>query len=787
MTTGQLRLCTSAFAILASGATMAHAQDSAAPSASDTVSVAEIIVTAQKRAESVQSVPISIAAFSGASLDRQNVVTVLDLGKVATNFQTVRSSNTGSTRIGIRGVGSLANTLIEPSVAVFVDGVYVPRSGSVLGAFLDIDGVEVLRGPQGTLFGRNASVGALSLRSALPKGEFSGAVSAEVGSFDRYKISGNVNVPLSENVAVRLAGMGQWYKGPWFNKLDGKRYGGSDDVSFRGTLKANLGNVEWIVRGDYTRLDGDGVANFDFDPASVSPARLAFIKAAFNGGPDTNLEDRNMNQFMASGLIDENWGVSSTASLEIGGGSTLKLVNSYRVWTNDQLDGDVIYFPVSLASRRSLFDSKSHNHELQFISPEKQWLGGKFDMVAGVYYFKEDFALSEELNMGSAFCGVLVPAGPGRTACGNYYATRNGVAATDQDVFQNVKSFAAYGQGNLHLTDQFTLTLGGRWTTDRKRGTYAQASSPFTQTLRATEALTFPGIKENRFTYRVSLNYKPSSDLLVFANHSTGYKSGGYNSGGGTPSLSVVDGSGNLISTKRLFVRETVKNYELGVKSSWWDRRIKANVTLYRMDIGGFQDRAFDGVSFIVRNAGNLRQQGVEMDLTVAPTRDFSVSGSVAYLDSKFTDFANASNLPGLPGTQNLTGKPNTFSPEWSGNVAVDWGTDIGSSGMRLGVNGTVSFISSQYVGTVNDANPQSLAAGYALIGGRISLSGADDHWTLSVFARNLANKHYRPLSVYQPLGAALGLNNTVFPGSTANRPSASEPRMFGAAASYRF
>lgn len=788
MTYGSLRLRSSLLAILAAGTTFAaaaQAQESSPPEA-DQQQAGEILVTAQKRSESAQNVPISIAAFSGASLDKANVATVLDLGKVATNFQTVRSSNTGSTRIGIRGVGSLANTLIEPSVAVFMDGVYVPRSGSVLGAFLDIEGVEVLRGPQGTLFGRNASVGALSLRSALPRDTFSGEVTGEVGSFDRYKLSGNINVPLSQNVALRVAGMGQWYKGPWLNKLDGKRYGGSDDASFRATLKADLGNLEWILRGDYTRIDGDGVANFDFDPASVSPARLAFIQTVFNGGPDTNLNDRVLNQSMATGLLDKNWGVSSTAALDLGG-PTLKLINSYRQWTNDQLDGDVIYLPVSLASRRSLFNSKSQNHELQFISPEKQWLGGKFDMVAGAYYFAEDFRLGEQLNMGSSFCGILVPAGPARTACSAYYAATGGVAATNQDVFQNVKSLALYTQGNLHLTDQVTLTLGGRWTNDRKQGTYLQQSSPFTTTLRAPEALTFPKISESRFTYRVSLNYKPTNDVLLFANHSTGYKSAGFNSGGGTPSLSTFDANGNLISTKRLFDRETVKNYELGIKSSWFDRRLKANLTLYRMDIGGFQDRAFDGVSFIVRNAGNLRQQGFEFDTSVAPTRDFVVSASVAYLDSKFTSFTDASNLPGLTGTQDLTGKPNTFSPKWSGNVAVDWSGDVGSSGMRWSANGTLSFVSSQYVGTVNDGNPQSLAAGYALLGARLSLSGKDDRWTVSVFARNLTDKHYRTLSVYQPLGGALGLNNTVFPGSTANRVLASEPRTFGASATVRF
>jgi iron complex outermembrane receptor protein len=197
---------------MAASATAAHAQD-AAPEAEDT-SGGEIIVTAQKRAQSVQDVPISIVAVSGENLTEANVLTVLDLGQVAPNFQSVRSSNTGSTRLGIRGVGSLANTLIEPSVAVFLDGVYVPRSGSILGAFLDIDSVEVLRGPQGTLFGRNASVGALSLRAATPKNEFSGEVAAEVGSFDRYRLQGHVNVPLSHNVAVRLAGMAQWFGGP---------------------------------------------------------------------------------------------------------------------------------------------------------------------------------------------------------------------------------------------------------------------------------------------------------------------------------------------------------------------------------------------------------------------------------------------------------------------------------------------------------------------------------------------------------------------------------------------
>ena len=405
---------------------------------------------------------------------------------------------------------------------------------------------------------------------------------------------------------------------------------------------------------------------------------------------------------------------------------------------------------MSVASRRSLFESKSHNHELQFISPQSEWLGGKFDMVAGVYYFAEDFGLAEELNIGTAYCPIIVGgANPAAVpACNTYRASTGGLLATDQDVFQNVKSFAIYGQGNIHLTDRLTLTLGGRWTSDKKRGSYAQASSPFTQAIRATEALTFPNISESRFTYRVSLNYKPSDDVMAFANFSTGYKSGGYNSGGGATNLTTVDGV--FTPSRRVFDRETVKNYEIGIKSTWLDRALKLNLTLYQMDIAGFQDRAFDGVSFIVRNAGSLRQKGFEFDTVISPMRNLSFTGSVAYLDSKFTNYAAGANLPGLTGTQVLTGQRNTFSPEWMGNVAVDWSGNIGSSGMGWALNANLSFVSSQYVGTSLDANPQTLAEGYALLGARATINGQDDRWSVSVFARNLANT---------PLPAADGLS----------------------------
>lgn len=778
----------SAIAILL--ATPAWSQETVADDGATAESDGEIVVTAQKRAENVQDVPVSIAAFSGEALTKANVVTVQDLSKIATNFSTSKGVASSAMRLNIRGVGAFGNTATEPSVAVFLDGVYIPRAGSIIGSFLDMEGAEVLRGPQGTLFGRNASVGALSLHSAKPKDEFSAHVTGEAGSFDRYRLDAHVNIPLGENVALRVAGVANWLGGYWDNQYDGETYGQQDDYAVRASLKADIGAVEWIIRGDYSKIKGDGIVNNDFDPASVSAAQLSALRTRLGGVlPDTNLKDRVMNQNVTGDLKDRQWGVSSEASLDVAGG-TLRLIDSYRDWKNDQLDGDIIFLPIPLASRVGQFASRSHNHELQYISPVNQWLGGRLDMVAGVYYYSEKYRLDEQLNLNAQFCNALVPAGVQRTACNTYRASTGGITATDQDVFQNSRSVAAYSQLNFKIAEPLTLVLGGRYTTEKKTGRYSQlVNTPFAGTLRATEVLTLPDLSEDRFTYRVGLNFKPTEDMLVFGSFSTGYKSGGYNSGGGTPSLTTFGPGGVVVSTKRVFDRETVKNYELGIKSSWLDRALTANMTLFRMDIDGYQDRSFDGTSFVIRNAGALRQQGVEFDAVMRPVRRFAVSASLAYLDSKFTDFPGGTPLPGLPAgsVQNLTGTPANYSPSWSGRVGLDWTGDVGASGMTWNLNTNLSFVSDQRISAVTDNNPQTIQDGYGLLGARVTLNGQDDRWSLALFGSNLTNTQYATGSFNQVLGAAFGLNNGVFAGSTAIRQNHAEPRTYGVSGTIRF
>ena len=786
----------------------ADAQPEAAPAA-DT---GEIVVTAQKRSENVQDVPISIAAFSGDTLEKNNVTTVEDLGKITPNFSVARGAQTSYIRMNVRGIGAASNTTVEPSVAVFLDGAYVPHAGAVISSMLDMESVEILRGPQGTLFGRNASVGAVSFHTARPKfGDTYGEVTGEIGTGDRYKVSGVVNLPVGENAAFRIAGSQQWFDGYWNNEFDDEQVGGTDETIVRGSFRGEWGPIEWLVRADYAKIAGDGATNIDFDRNSVSDAQWAIFSGLL-GAPDTDLGDRTLNQYLTADVDDEQWGLNSTLTWDIGGGSSVRLINSYRDWSNEQLDGDVVFTPTPIASRTGLFDSKAQNHELQFISPKDQWLDGRLDMVAGLYYFQEDYSQGERLHMNAQFCNLLVPnvampplTPPGvtlRQACNAFRTATGGTNASIQDIDQTSESLAAYAQANFHFNDKFFATVGGRYTDDSKEGRYDQTTNPFLGTVRADEHLDLPDVDDHRFTYRLGLNYEPTEDYLLFASYSTGYKSAGYNSGAGSPSLTTVGGV--FRPERRVFDRETVENFELGAKTSWLDRALTLNLTFYRMDISGFQDRAYDGTSFTVRNAGNLRHQGFEFDGVARPLPGLSLFASLAYLDSEFTKYPDAAGLPGcgsvgtavVPGCdplpndgklQDLEGKAATFAPKWSGRIGFDAYGDIGSSGLSWGFNSNLSFTSKFFGGLVNDANPQTVIDGYALLGARATLNGRDDRWSVSVFGNNLTNQQYETGNLYQFLESSLPVRNGVFPGSTAVRRMHADPRTLGAAATFRF
>jgi iron complex outermembrane receptor protein len=734
----------------------------------------EIVVTAQKRVESVQDVPLSVAAFSGETLARAGVNTVLDLQRLVPNMNITRGGQTANVRLTIRGIGAAGNSAIDPSVGTFVDGIYVPRPGALFGAFNDMAGVEVLRGPQGTLFGRNATVGGILFRTADPDDVLGGNVELQAGNYGKQKYTAMINLPVGERLAFRLSGLYDSIDGWAENRLDGKTFGERETTAGRIGMKWDItDNVNWLVKVDYSEITGDGTVENEIDPNTLTTASRARLNLIFAGNPPDLVDpfDRKSNQRIIGDLDDKQWGVASTLSWDLSGDYTIRLLSGYRDWENSQYESDTLYMPRDLVARTGGYDSTSQSHELQLISPVDELFGGRFDFVAGLYYFQEDFFIGEVNDLGANFCTTLVPAAQ-RPAC---IASSPKIGATDMQFNQDASNYAVYAQGNVGLTDTFDLVLGARWTKDEKDGSYVQlVRNPFSSSFRAPENTPLE-TDDDQFTYRLGLNWRPNDDILAFASYSTGYKSGGFNSSPGNQALGQA----------RIFDKEESENMELGVKSTLADGLARLNVTVFRMDLNDFQDRAFDGTSFKVINAGNLRQQGLELDGDFVVTDNVRVFGALGYLDSEFTDYKNASCLP-YPAqqnprcTQDLTGQRANWSPEWSGSVGAQLEGDVGIGNLGYLFRTDMSYMGEAGVSGLNDGNPQNIEDAVTQLSARFSLLfGENRNWSVSVFGDNLTDEGYCSTRFYQPLDSNFQLRDPVS-GGTVVRCQVAPPRTYG-------
>jgi iron complex outermembrane receptor protein len=378
--------------------------------------IEEVVVTAQKRSEDIQDVPISISVFSGEFMEESGVNTIQELGAYTPNLSLTQSSQVANNRIIIRGVGSVGNSAIEPSVAVFIDGVYYPRPSSVVGSLTDLEAVEVLRGPQGTLFGRNASMGALNIRTRKPSDEFEGNIRGSYGSDNAVRVSGAVSGGLSENVGGRLAfqysdrdGFGNnTFTGPGNNT----EFGAWEDASVRGKLYFTPNDdLDIIVSVDYAEVTNEGpVAEVISDTvlASYGPTISAILSPTGPFAPTgpvpelANGFDYSVNQDHRDTGKDDQWGISADINYAFGE-HTIRSITAYRKWNNDTFES-ALRLPADLINRVSTYQAETVSQELQIISP----LGERFEYVAGVYYYHEDYTIDQSFELGDQFCGPAV-------------------------------------------------------------------------------------------------------------------------------------------------------------------------------------------------------------------------------------------------------------------------------------------------------------------------------------------------------------------------------------------
>ncbi|HVR89673.1 MAG TPA: TonB-dependent receptor [Novosphingobium sp.] len=746
-----------------------------------------IIVTAQKREEDIQNVPLSIVAVTGETLIRAGINDPVALQKLAPSLQINNTIFSSGVVIRIRGFGSAANTPVDSEVASYIDGAYIPRPGAILSSFLDVASVEVLSGPQGTLFGRNATLGAISINTNAPSlRDRTLSLDFEAANHESFSATGVVNLPVSETFAVRFAGKNSTSGGYYNNLLDGRTYGDRDGFVGRASAKWEiLPALTWVVRGDYSKTTGDGVypqlVYTKTAPAALLNGYTAFANRAagvtpvVGNEPSYTFRQRISDPF----LRDRQYGITSQLTYEVSPVADIRLINSYRNWQNEQQIGDTVGTSYDLLKVLRFTKSLAQSHELQFISDKDAFLDSHLGITAGLYYAREEYTLNTDFNFGTQFCNVILAFAPApvRNGCNAAPLTPAGI----NKFFQVAKSYAVYGQADYALTPQLTLGLGARHTWDEKNAISEQIrNNPGAGALVGNEAPNELLFEDDNTSFRASLSYEPTKDILFFGTFSTGYKSGGFNTG--SPAL--------LTDAQRTFQSTTVKDYQLGVKSILLNGRARLNLTLFNTNLHNFQDRSFDGTQFVIRNSGDVRSRGVDFDGDFEPIDNFKFTFGGAYLDSIYTRNPNAPGLegctggPGCPLFHDLSGTRLPFAPKFKGRIGAEVSSGPMGSGYELTFAAHENYTSSFL--TANTGNEQSRVDGYATTDLRLTLDSPEKNWSVTLFGTNVFDKIYYTTTVAQVLGNIIGVTSTTT-GQTVFRGNLGEPARYGVRLSFDF
>ncbi|MEO1203131.1 MAG: TonB-dependent receptor, partial [Pseudomonadota bacterium] len=521
-----------------------------------------------------------------------------------------------------------------------------------------------------------------------------------------------------------------------------------------------------VLTFDYNEINTGGQI-LELVPSSASPVFDGTLNALFGSNATTEDGfDQVINQDHQDRVNDEQWGAAFDLEWSIGQ-HTLRSITSYRDWEADnresalRITGDVL-------PRNHQYWTTTFSQEFQLLSPSD----GPFTYVAGLFYYDEDYDIDEDFDAGAQACIPVVFALAGAGAAAACAAAPQN-PATDSDYTQSLTSTAVFAQGTYEVSDRLSFTVGGRFTDDEKSGAFIQTTpNPIIGSLfRAAESVPDLVNDDSAFTWLLNGSFQANEDVMLFATVSTGFKAGGFNSGGAGAALG---------REARIFDAEDVTNFELGVKSMLLDGRAMLNVTLYQTELEDFQDRSFDGISFLTRNAGTRTQSGFEVDFNLSPTDNLSLFGGLSYLDSEFDSFTAASPLPGDTAPQDLTGTRPHYSPEWQGSLVADWRIPVGGSAFEFLVRPEFTYVGEQNIGANTNNNPQSIQDAYGLWNLRLGFGPTDNRWQISVVGRNLGDEGYCEVMFDQPLGAQFGAVNPAA-NTVTQRCVVAPPRNIGA------
>ncbi len=691
----------------------------------------EIVVSGvRRREESVQSVPVAVTALNSELLERNNVTSTAGLNRLAPNLVIVRQLATpAQASIYLRGFGSESNSpAIDPPVAITVDGIYQPQSSGNLLDLFDVETVEVQRGPQGTLQGKNAPTGSLTIVSKRPTFNFEGAAEASYERFNHVSLKARLNVPVVPDVlAVKLVGI---YKkgGNFIRSLQqgGKRkFGGEKGFAGKiGILFTPSSNVEWLVNAFYERdrnpqtgmrdlsylgevfnkyvpegspaYQGTGLTCTVF--GHCAPTKRFTTNSGWNKGHKSNTKQ------VSSQLTFRTDPVTITA---------LTGYKKYSELNNTDVDGEPEPLLDALGDPLH-YDQFSQEIRLSSAKGGGLDMGGKLDWVIGGYYSK--FKYSNQQNL-------LIFAPPALTS----------------DEHGTTKSKALFAQAIFSVTDQFNITLGGRESWDKKTHNYIPVAPTGTFTTIDDGSISF-----KNFSMELGAQYKITPDKQVYVRYAEGYRSGGFQGlpGAGTP--------------QRPYKPETVQTYEIGFKGDFMDRHLRVNVSAFLSKYKNLQRTVIGSLDVApfytqeIKNAADADVKGIELEVTAVPTDALTIAMSLNYLDNKYKNYV-ASFIAGFPDT-NHDDFPFPYSSKWSGRISPTYTIDMGDN--QLSLSATAAYASRYYVAGI--PYPAARVRSLVDVSARAKFDVDNGKYSISIYGENLTNNHFIENFTTPPGGNAL-------------------------------
>jgi outer membrane receptor protein involved in Fe transport len=805
------------FALAISGG-LAGAAALAAEATSNAPVLEEIIVTAQKRSENLQDVPISVVAINAQQVQDAGITNIRNMAILTPGLTVTSEGNEAITTVRIRGIGTVGdNPGLESSVGVNIDGVYRPRNGVAFGDLGEIEQIEVLYGPQGELFGKNTSAGVINVTTKRPSNTFGATAELTGGNFTAMEARASVTGPLSDTVAGRLYAGFQQNKG-WLSVVNGVGPSTQNNTNNRHAYNTRgqllitpSDDVDILIIADYAKRNESCCGAVVQYPGPFQPIVNIFASTPALGGVPGGLGNSplvgqpGVTRLPNSYTAYANWpivqrvqdmGVSGELNWNLGFGK----LTSITAWRDNSVSGgndvdytaiDLIWFPDH--GNDNSTDFKQFSEELRLAGKS-----GPLDWLVGAFFNNEILTNRAQLSIGDQFETYVsavasastrgqIPFDPllisqitGNPPGATYFGT-----GYFDSYKQTARSFALFTNETWEITQGLDLTVGMRGTQEKKTATAdfnsigggpgcsailshigGVLATPQPAPLFLIGYGCFSGLDpefsgtgfdqsntEGNLSGTVKLSYRFNPDVMTYASWANGYKAGGFNLSRVTSAATPADPLGLKPDYDTHFPRETVQSYEVGIKTTLFDKTLRLNGALFYQKYNDFQLNTFTGIQFVVTSLKEVVSKGVSLDFAWAtPLSGLTITGGVTQALTNIDNFGTAEgDFCGGPGNTGCLMRENdrlSFAPLWSGALSA---VDLIPVSGTLGIRSSVEWKYNSSYNTGSDLDPRKIQGAFGLLNARIGLGALDESWSVEAWGANLADKYYYAVAFDSP------------------------------------